>query len=672
MLLSTTTLFSQRSMSPEDLFKFSRISALTKVDNKHICYIQTIYSIADNKGYSSLILQNTETQETRELVSKQYHPSQPMLTPDGTKIGFVSAKDGEAQLWEISWKDGKTPKKISNIKGGITLFRYAPRGAKVILGRTVKLDITAKDIYPAYPKSTARIADGLMFRHWNAWHDYTYNHLFLYSYNNDSISSSGIDLLAGEQFHAPTMPFGGVEELCFSSDGLKVYYTCKKKFGTQAANSTNTDIYEYDLTTTKTKNLSEDNKGYDKNPALSPDGKQIAWMSMQKDGYEADKNRLFVLSLGGKNATSTDITTKFEFSVDEYTWSNDSKEIYFTAAIAGTHQIFSVNVQSKDIKTISKGNHDYTAILDYGSTLITTKMSISQPLGIFKLDKATETEQQLDVENKALLAELKMGKVEKRMVETSDKKQLLSWVIYPPDFDPNKKYPTLLYCQGGPQSPVSQFFSYRWNFQLMAAQGYIVIAPNRRGLQGFGSEWNDQIRHDYGGQAMQDLLSAIDDIATEPYVNKEKLGAVGASFGGYSVYWLAGNHNKRFKAFISHCGMFNMESWYGSTEEMFFANEDNGPYWLPENKENYSKHSPHKYVNNWDTPILVIHNELDFRVPLAEGLQAFNAAQQKGIPSKFLYFEDEGHWINKPQNAMIWQHTFFDWLEIWLKKDIKK
>ncbi len=672
MLLVFPFLFSlvangQRNMEAEDLFRIQRIGGQQVSPNgEYVVFLVTSYNVEENKGTRRAEIINLKSGEQKTVIPSEYNPSELCFRADGKKLGFISSKDGSAQMWEYDMASGSFSN-VTAIDGGITLFRYSPDGTRLLIGRRLKMEKTAAEQYPKFPKTEARVIDGLMYRHWNEWSDYSFNHLFLMDYGKDDAAGTAIDLLEGEKFHSPTMPFGGVEEICFSPDGKKVLYTCKKLYGTQAAISTNTDIYEYDIASGKTSNLSEFNPGYDRNPAFSPDGSNLAWQSMERAGYEADKNRILVMDV--KKGKHRDITKDFSYSVDGFIWSGDGSEIYFIAAINGTHQIFAYSFKEEKVKQLTEGVHDYTSLAfarGKKNTLIAGRMSMSHPVGLYRvgMDGVAES---IESVNATVLNKIKMGKVEKRMVKATDGKDILTWVIYPPDFDPSKKYPTLLYCQGGPQSPVSQFFSYRWNFQMMAAHGYIVVAPNRRGLPGFGQEWNDAIGHDYGGQAMQDYLSAIDDVAKESYVDKDRLGAVGASFGGYSVYWLAGNHNKRFKAFISHCGMFNMESWYGSTEEMFFANYDNGPYWKEENKENYKKHSPHQYVDKWDTPILIIHNELDFRVPLSEGMQAFNAAQQRMIPSKFLYFPDEGHWVNKPQNALLWQQVFFEWLDQWLK-----
>lgn len=664
----TLPMLGQKLMEPIDLLKFQRIGGEI-VDSKGeiLIYLVTTINVEADKGVRRAEMFNLKTGEQRTLIPESFNPHQLSFSPDGKKVGFLSAQSGQTQLYEISLTS-QTPEQITHIEGGIHFYQYDPQGKYLALGISVKLDSTATEIYPNLPKTQGRIIDGLLYRHWNAWNDYHYNHVFLAPYKTGVNRSEAMDIMAGEKFHSPTMPFGGADEVTFSKDGSKLIYACKKLHGTASAVSTNTDLYEYDIASGSTKNLTQFNVGYDLHPSINPTGTQLAWLSMERAGYESDKNRIITLDF--KTQAVKDLTANFKYSVESFAWSNDGKEIYFTSTINATAQLFVYSFKDGKIKQLTEGMHNYNSVHPIGNgaktQLIASRVSMSSPANLYKVDLKGNANALLKW-NDDLLNSLAMGKVEKRMVKTTDNQEMLSWVIYPPNFDSTKKYPTLLYCQGGPQSPVSQFFSYRWNFQLMASQGYIVVAPNRRGLQGFGSEWNDAIGHDYGGQAMQDLLSAIDDVAQLPYVDENRLGAVGASFGGYSVYWLAGNHQNRFKAFVSHCGMFNMESWYGSTEEMFFADYDNGPYWLEKNKENYLKHSPHQYVQNWNTPILVIHNELDYRVPLSEGLQAFTAAQKMGIPSRFLYFPDEGHWVLKPQNGLLWHAEFFKWLDTYLK-----
>jgi dipeptidyl aminopeptidase/acylaminoacyl peptidase len=660
--------YSQNKYTEQLLWKLKRINEVSVASNgEAFIYTLSSPSVADNKSSKEVFISKISTGEPKLLIDKSYKAFAIKFRPDGKKVGFISAKNGSAQVWEIN-TDGSYPVQVTKDPDGINGFLYAPDMKYLLFFKDVKLDNSVKDIYPDLDKCEGRIIDGLDYRHWDAWRNYTYSHVFYVAYNDGKTTGTAKDIMPDEHFDAPNPPNDGEEQFAWSADSKQIAYSCKKQAGTAYANSTNTDIYVYDISSGKTINITDGNLGYDSSPQYSPDGKSIAWLSMETPAYESDKNRLMVMDLETKS--KTELTASLDRTVNTFTWSGGSKKIYFIPTTEGTKQIYQYDFTAKKIKSITSGAHDYTGVFPYtvanSEQLVGTKTTLAAPADIFGIDIPTGAEKQLTFVNRDLLSGVTTGKVEKRLIKATDGKDILTWVIYPPDFDPAKKYPTLLFCQGGPQSPVSQFFSYRWNFQLMASNGYIVVAPNRRGLQGFGQEWNDQITGDYGGQCMADLLSAIDDVAKEPYVNKDKLGAVGASFGGYSVYWLAGNHNKRFKAFISHDGMFNMESWYGTTEELFFANHDQkGAYW--ENPDNYNKFSPHRYVKNWDTPILIIHSEKDFRVNVGEGIQAFTAAQQRGVPSRFLYFPDENHWVTKPQNGILWQRTFFSWLDKYLK-----
>jgi dipeptidyl aminopeptidase/acylaminoacyl peptidase len=682
------SVMAQEKLTPEKLWQIARVSDPQISPNGNlVLFGSRTFDVKANKGVNIIYLVNYNGGEPKAITTAEYNAMAARFRPDGAAVTFLSAISGDVQLYELQLSNGKISR-ISNVKGGITGYKYAPALNRIAFTAKVKLDSEVKDIYPDLDKSTGRIIDGLMYRHWDSWSDFSYSHLFIQDYNNGKLLGEPTDIMKGERFDCPNPPHGGDDEYNWNPQGTKLAYNSKKLNGTAAAISTNSDIYVYDVATKSTMNISYRNLGYDRNPQFSPDGTKLAWLQMQRAGNEADKNTLVMYDFtanqnnvkGGMRATVEPIqplTANFDYSISSFQWANN-QNIIFNAVVNATKQLFLYNPALKSLTqttALTKGHHDYSQFhfVNTGKQqlLVGSKMSISMPNELFAIDNLFKgnKERQLTNVNKALFANMPMGKVEERWVKTTDNKQMLTWVIYPPDFDATKKYPTLLYCQGGPQSPVSQFFSYRWNFQLMAAQGYIVVAPNRRGLPGFGSEWNDAIIGDYGGQCMQDLLSAIDDVSAEKFVDKDKLGAVGASFGGYSVYWLAGNHNKRFKTFIAHCGMFNMESWYGSTEEMFFANNDcEGPYWDQTKSPNNFDASPHKFVKNWDTPILVIHNEKDFRVPVTQGMEAFTAAQIKGIPSRFLYFPDENHWMLKPQNSILWQRVFFDWLETTLNK----
>ncbi len=669
--MSSMFAYAQNTMQAETLWKFGRVTEPKVSPNgKSIVYNVTRYNVAENKGNNDLWLVDINGKDAIQLTNTPFSESNARWRPDGKKIGFLSTESGSSQLWEMN-ADGTEKKQISNFEGGIYNFNYSPTMKHIYFSQEVEIDMSLKKRYPDLPKANALMYDELMMRHWNQWEDGAYSHVMYCSYDA-GILGKAIDIMPNERFDAPTMPFGGEEQMNWSADGKTIAYTCKKEVGAAYAVSTNTEIYLYNIETGKTINISQPNKGYDVEPRFSPDGKQIAWLSMERAGFEADKNRIFVMDLTTK--VITDITKPIDQSADNILWSKDSKTIYFTSCIDAVHQLYSYNLVAKKdpLRKITNGLSDIGNIdLSFDgkvSNIVATRVSISTPTEIYKVELAKGNLYKLTTTNDEELEKLELGKVEKRMVETTDDKEMLVWVIYPPNFDKNKKYPSLLVCQGGPQSTVSQNFSYRWNFQLMAAQGYVVIAPNRRGLPSFGQEWNDQISGDWGGQAMKDLLSAVDDVSKEEYIDKDRRAAVGASYGGYSVYWLAGHHQNRFKSFIAHCGVFNLESMYGSTEEIFFVNHDlEGPYWKSPSPKSYELFSPHKFVKNWNTPILVIHNDKDFRVPLGEGLQAFSAAQLQGIKSRFLYFSDEGHWVTKPQNSLLWQREFYRWLDETLK-----
>lgn len=644
-------------LTPEKLWQLGRVGLEdVSPDGKTTVYGVTWYNLAANKGTTDLYAIPTDGGEARKITAYEGNKENARFRPDGKKIGYL--RDGI--LWEMN-PDGSDQRQVSDLE--MNGFAYAPDGKHILLIRDVKYFKEVKDVYPDLPLATARIIDDLMYRHWKSWDDYQRSNVFYIGYEDGKLLGEPVNII-NEPFDSPLTPMGGMEQISWSADSKYIAYSCKKSNGKAEALTTNSDVFLYELASGKTTNLSEGMKGYDLEPVFSPNGQYVIWNSMEREGYEADRNRLFIYDL--KSGKREELTRSFDNDANNARWSADSKTIYFIGGDQGTVQLFALDVATQKIRRITEGVHDYTAMAVAGNRLVASRMSMSMPVELYTINPLNGETKQLTFTNKDLLATLKTGEVKKRMVKTTDGKQMLVWMIYPPDFDKSKKYPTLLYCQGGPQSALSQYYSYRWNFQLMAANGYIVVAPCRRGMQSFGQAWNEEISGDWGGQAMQDLLSAIDDAKKEPYVDANRLGAVGASFGGYSVYWLAGNHQKRFKAFIAHCGMFNMESWYGTTEEMWFANWDfKGAYW--DNPETYKKFSPHLFVKNWDTPILVIHSEKDFRVPVSEGMQAFQAAQLRNIPSRFLYMENEGHWVSKPQNSVLWQREFYRFLDQYLK-----
>jgi len=654
-------------MTPEVLWSFGRIADVTvSPDEKKILYSATYYDIPQNKSNRELFTMNIDGGDVKQITRTAVNENAAVWTPDGKKIAFLSSENGTMQLWEMDL-NGEDRKAVSAVEGGITGFIFSPDMKKILYSKEVKAGKTVKDLYPDLDKCNAKVIDDLMYRHWDQWVE-TFSHLFVADFDGSSFKNDK-DIMKDEPWESPVRPFGGMEQIAWSPDSKIVAYTCRKKQGKDYALSTNTDIYLFDLTSGKTENISELNKGYDVNPMFSPDGSTIAWSSMARDGYEADKKRLMVYDRNTK--LQKDYTTTFDQDVDFMSWNPDGKSIYIISDIQATDEIFKLNMTDGKISRLTEGVHNYMSIIPTKSgKLITTLVSMSKPAEIYSVDSNSGKDTQISSINNNILAQLKMGKVEKRWIKTTDNKQMLTWVIYPPHFDSTKRYPTVLYCEGGPQSTVSQFWSYRWNFQMMAANGYIIVAPNRRGLPGFGQKWNEQISGDYGGQNMKDYLSAIDAMAKEPFVDKNKLGCIGASYGGFSVYWLAGHHNKRFKAFIAHDGMYNLEAQYDQTEEMWFANWDlGGPYWDKKNviaQRSYAN-SPHRFVQNWDTPILVIHGEQDFRIPVTQGMSAFNAARLRGIPARFLYFPDENHWVLQPQDGILWQRIFRDWLDKYLK-----
>ena len=622
LILISLNSMAQNTMSPELLWKLGRITTLgISKDQKSIVYKVTTPSVEENKSNSKFY------------------------------------------ILPIS---GGTPTEIKDTKDILADKNSSPDGKFLLSTQEVKTEtILGKDYYPELQNSDVQIYNGLDYRHWDTWNNGNHNHVF-YSDNKEGVIA--IDIMKGENFDSPQKPFGGDEDYIWSPDSKSIIYVCKKKEGTAYSISTNTNLYEYNLESKTTKNLTEDNLGYDTNPTFSPTG-NLTWLQMKRDGYEADKNDIIVAFKGMK----MNLTANWDGSVNNFQWSKDGKKVYFIAAVDGTQQLFEVNFPGVTkiaitVKQITTGDFDVHDIVDItGDIAILNRTDMNHALEIYSFNLKKNSWKQISNVNNETYSKLSLPKYERRYVTTTDGKKMLVWVILPPNFDKTKKYPTLLYCQGGPQSPLTQFYSFRWNFSLMASQGYIVVAPNRRGMYGHGQEWNEKISGDWGGQVMDDYLSAIDDVAKESYVDKTRLGCVGASYGGYSVFYLAGIHKNRFKTFIAHDGVFNTQSMFGTTEEVFFNNWDfGGAYWEKDNKiaqKSYKEFNPINFVDKWNTPILIIQGGLDFRVPNGQGQEAFQAVQLRGIKSRFLYFPEENHWVLKPQNAQVWQREFYKWLK---------
>ena len=661
-------------LTPEVMWKMSRIgSHALSPDGKTVLYTLTRYNMAENRGVTTIVSRDLISGAEKDLTDTSSNSVSPVWSADGADIWFASNRSGDMQLWKMQ-ADGSQPKQVSKIEGGIEGFGIAPDEKHIYYTQYVHAkDINSADRYSDADKSKARIYDDLMVRHWDYWDKGDYLHIFVADLLANGVGT-GKDIIGKESaWDAPLAPYFDHAEISWSPDGTQLAYTCKPLTGAEYAVSTDSDIFVYNLENGTTRNICKDFAhlpfvGYDKYPVWSPKGDKIAFRSQERPGNEADKERLMVCDLATGNIQY--LTKDFDYHATNVVWADD-ETLYFIAPIEATHQICRVKADgASTVEVITNGDHDINSFELSAGRCVGSVMTISMAPELFEFDLSTGAMTKITAVNDFVYDNIKMGEVQKRWVKTTDGKKMLTWVILPPDFDASKKYPTLLYCQGGPQSAVSQFWSYRWNFQLMAAQGYVVVAPNRRGLPSFGQEWLDQISGDYSGQNIRDYLSAIDDVAKEKWCDKERLGCVGASYGGYSTFYLAGHHQKRFKAFIAHCGIFNFEAMYGETEEMFFVNNDyGGAYWDKSNKvamRSYAN-SPHKAVDKWDTPILIITGERDYRIPYTQSLEAFTAARLRGIPARLVSFENEAHQVFKPQNSLVWNREFFGWLEKYLK-----
>ena len=686
-----------KHMTPETLWAMGRIATATaSPDGKQIAYQVGYYSVKENKGHQVICVISSNGKDNRQLTTDAANETDPAWINGGRRIAYL--RDG--QIWAMN-ADGSERTQLTKSATPIEGFKFSPDGTKVILIKSIPYNDIIKKNPADLPLATGRLVTDLNYRHWDHYVE-SIPHPFVADVTASGITE-GEDIMKGEPYECPMAPFGGIEQLAWSPDSKTIAYTSRKKTGVQYATSTDADIYLYSIETKQTANLCKpegykpvatdptrsmkeqsvnnaenlkNNPGYDTNPQFSPDGKYIAWQSMARDGYEADRNRLCVYDIA--TGTKRYVTESFDSNVDAFCWWADSRSLSFTGVWHGCVSVWQTNLNG-EVRQITNEWADYVALspANDGKKLIALRQSLSAPTDIFVIDPGKNADktkvEQLTFENKHILDQLSLGKVQQRWVKTTDGKNMLCWIILPSDFDPSKKYPTLLFCEGGPQTPVSQSWSYRWNFQIMAANGYVIVAPNRRGLPGFGSAWNEAVSGDWTGLCMSDYLSAIDDATQNlPFVDKDRLGAVGASFGGFSVYWLAGHHDKRFKCFIAHDGAFNLESMYTDTEEAWFSNwEYESAYWnkpLPANARNTYDNSPHKFVDRWDTPILCIHGEKDYRINYNQGMGAFNAARMRGIPAELLIFPNENHWVLKPQNGVLWQRTFFGWLDRWLKK----
>lgn len=707
MIQKSNIKLSSDLMTPEALWAMGRIGgAVVSPDSKQVVYQVSYYSVKENKSHTMLFVQPTRKVKPVALTTDAVSETDPAWIDGGKKIAFLR----EGQLWTMN-PDGSNRVKLTTSKADIEAFRFSPDNKHVILVKSIPYHGTIKKNPDDLPKATGLLITDMNYRHWDHYVE-SILHPFVAKVNGNSVDE-GRDIMQGEPYECPVAPFGGIEQLAWSPDSKVIAYTSRKCEGVAYANSTDTDIYLYDLATGKTRNICKQftsdaqrqawekalkdidftkslrhqkvnaeefknlHPGYDVNPQFSPDGHYIAWQSMARDGYESDLNRLCIMDIATGKTSFVTTQKNLDTNVDAFCWTPDSRGFYLTAVWHATARIYYASLDGNISQVTDDSWNDFGSIQMLGNKqLLAARHSMLHPDDLYivtpsKKERQAKVEAITD-ENGHIFTQLAQPKLQQRWVKTTDGKQELVWIILPPHFDANKKYPTLLYCEGGPQSPVSQFWSYRWNFSIMASHGYVIVAPNRRGLLGFGSAWNEEISTDWTGQCMADYLSAIDDaVVSLPFVDKERLGAVGASFGGFSVYYLAGHHDKRFKCFIAHDGAFNLESMYTDTEEAWFSNwEYDDAYWNKDRTEAASKtykNSPHLAVDKWDTPILCIHGEKDYRINANQGMGAFNAARMRGIPAELLIFPDENHWVLKPQNGILWQRTFFNWLDRWLK-----
>lgn len=657
----------QKTMTPEMLLSMARVGSFAlSPDGKKVVFIVKYPHIEANKFTSKIFTIGSDGKNRVDITGSIKSVNDPRWIDNGQAIAFMAkSDDGSMQLFKMT-PNGEQITQLSAVEGGITGYLFSPHEDKVLYSKDIKFGETVQDKYPDLPKANARLITDLMYKHWDEWVE-TIPHPFLATIGNTPFTS-GKDLLEGEPYEAPMKPFSDMSDFAFSPDGRYIAYASRKKTGLEYAISTNSDIYLYDTETGKTKNLTVGMMGYDTHPVFSPNGKELAFLSMEHDGYESDLNRIFILDIasGGMHH----LNYNFEYNAEHLQWAEDGKSLYFLSCVNALYDIYRIETKLGKITQVTTGINDYTGFDAKNGVIVASRQSLLEPVDLYRIDLSSKRGVALTQENKDTLSQLDRLRLEKRMMKTTNGEQMLVWVIYPPYFDQNKRYPSVLFCQGGPQSPVSQFWSYRWNMRLMAEKGYIVILPNRHGVPGFGKAWNEQISGDYGGQNMQDYMTAADVMKKEPFVDPDKMGCVGASYGGFSVYWLAGHHDNRFACFIAHSGIFNLEAQYLETEEKFFANWDMGG--APWDKDNATAQktfatSPHKFVQNWKKPILVIHGERDYRILASQGMQAFDAARMRGIPCEMLLFPEENHWILGLQNSLLWHRVFYNWLDKWLK-----
>ncbi len=664
-ILASAIVYPQmQNFSPELLNSCVRLGdPQISPESKLMLYRWSKPDIPNNTSEAEIRVVNADGTNDGVVIPKEYKAYNAIWFPDGKSLAFISGKEGVPQAYRMTFPNGE-PELITNIENGVSNLAISPDGKYISFTSEIKIKQTILDKHPDLPKANARLYNDLPVRHWDHWEDEMYSHLFLQKLSG----GDPLDIMPAQPYDTPLMPFGGGEEIAWAPDGSEIAYTCKKVEDFEL--STNSDVYVYKLSARQTLNITDGMQGFDKHPLYSPDGNWIAFASQERAGFESDKIRLMLYNRRDKSIT--ELSSEIDQWIQNFAWAPDSKSLYIIYGEKGTVQAYNINIDDKSLKQLTEGRYNYDAGLSVspdGGTLILGRRTMQRPTEFFALDITSKKLTQLTKANDELFSKIKPVEIEERWIESFDGAKVHCWILYPPDFNKSKKYPMITYCQGGPQSMISQYFSYRWNLFIMASHGYVVLAPNRRGMPGFGQEWNDAISKDWGGKPMDDILAATDELMKEDFIDKEAVAAVGASAGGYATFWLAGNHEGRFAALVSHCGVFNFESMYGSTEELWFPDwEYGGPYWKG-HIENYNVNSPHNYAANWDTPILITFGENDFRVPYTQSLEAFTVAQVNGVPSRLISFPGENHWILKPQNSILWQREFFDFLDTYCKNN---
>ncbi|MFC1563312.1 prolyl oligopeptidase family serine peptidase [candidate division KSB1 bacterium] len=663
LLLSQPLLAQKRAITHDDLYSFIRLSdPQLSPDGELIAFVRTVYNKPENSSNSDIWLIPASGGDPRRLTASPFSDHTPRWSPNGSRIAFISSRGGSSQIYFIPVNGGEA-RKISNISTGASGVIWSPDGKNLAFTSTVYPELEGDEANrkkmeeQANSKVQAKLLTRLLYRQWNSWTNDTRNHVFVISADGGEAK----DVTPGN-YDTPPLDLGGNQDYIFSPDGSEICYV--KNTDPMVATSTNNDIFIVNISSGNTTKITG-NPANDNYPQYSPDGKYIAYRAHARAGFEADKYSLMLYERSTGNIIP--LTEDYDRSAGQYLWSPDSKKIFFTAGDLGYNAIFSVDIATKNVEKITDKTYNSSLqIAPDGRSLIFLRQSMTMPAELFKSGIDGRNPVQLTHTNDGLLSLIEMNPPEEFRYKGAKGDMVHGFIVKPPFFDPNRKYPMIYIVHGGPQGAWSNNFHYRWNIQMWAAPGYVAVMVNPRGSTGYGQKFTDDITGDWGGKVYEDLMKGVDYVIENfDYVDEDRIAASGASYGGYMMNWFEG-HTDRFKCLINHDGLFNMTSFYYHTEEVWFPEwEMKGtPY---SNEKMYEKWSPHNYVKNFKTPMLIIHSELDYRVPLSEGLQVFTALQKMGVPSKLLYFPDEGHFISRPLNSELWHKTIYEWLAEYLK-----